>query len=167
MMTTEHIDLTDVVRNITLKRESKAELQESNTARTNKLWRRASRLEWEYKGDFIRGRYEFVSGLPHVFEGTCPRYLMSNAELGRIGLKPGQAKYVAHTYNQQANGYYLYDVRDCQPINHLKAKARLEKAIIEVEDAIKKGYPGSGREILLQTLNRASRYSVLATDGKG
>lgn len=133
------------------RKQAKAEIEESNSDRTKRLWRRASYRDWQYKHDFIRGKYVFFAGLPHVFKSTAPRYLLSKKELEEWGLKPGKSKPVCHTYNQQAGLHYLYDVRDCERINGKLAGERLKEAIATIRSAIKKG--GKLRlDILLQAL---------------
>lgn len=145
-------EVSQALSNIKKKKAAAMDILKANKQRTARLWRRASGQEWQYHNDFIRGKFAYTEGLPHVFEGTCPRYLMSGAELNRHGMKPGEAQAVAHTYNQKAGLYYLYDVRECQPINSAAARDRLKKAIATHENAIKEGYPGRGREIVLQVL---------------
>lgn len=148
-MTTDEI--SQAVANIKAKKEAEDQREETNGERTKRLWRRASHLEWQYRNDFIRGKYVFVAGLPHVFKATAPRYFMSKAELAKSGLKPGQAKPVCHTYNEQAGFHYLYDVRDCTRIAGAGAASRLEKVIAGVQEEIKKGHR-RGYEVTLQAL---------------
>lgn len=117
-----------VIQKIKAKREAEFELYQSRRERTGQLFRRASYREWEYNGEFIRGKFEYHAGLPHIFESDKPAYLMSGRQLRETGYRIGQAKPVAHTYNVKASVYYLTDIRDCEPIGgNAAAKRRKEK----------------------------------------
>lgn len=112
------------------KREKKLKLVETNQAQTARLFTWNGRDKWGYRGDFIRGKPVTVGGLPHLYENTCPAYIMSRAELRARGFKPGpETRPIAHTYNAQASRYELYDVRDCVPIGGIAAQARRKAAL--------------------------------------
>lgn len=112
------------------KKEKKLEIVETNQAQTARLFAYNGRDKWGYRGDFIRGKPVTHCGLPHLYENTCPAYIMSRAELRARGFKPGpETRPIAHTYNAQASRYELYDVRDCVPISGIAAEARRKAAL--------------------------------------